>query len=194
MTTIAHPPVQCLKRTASAVLFLLALFGCLAAAAQQAIYRCGHEYTNMPRDLQACEPLVPQAITVITGTRPAAAPTAKPAAALKGTGPAAQTAASSQALMPEGDSATRAKQAARDELARDVLTQELVKAQAQRAQLQQTYNQGEPEKWVSESRNHQKYLDRVASLKAAMARSERDIDSLQRELARRPVPVQPRTP
>ena len=31
---------------------------------------------------------------------------------------------------------------------------------------QQAYQQGEPEKWASEARNHQKYLDRVAALKA----------------------------
>jgi uncharacterized protein Yka (UPF0111/DUF47 family) len=53
------------------------------------------------------------------------------------------------------------------------------------------YNQDEPVKWASESRNHQKYLDRVAALKAAIDRSERDIDSLQRELARRPVAANP---
>lgn len=194
MTAIAQAPVQCLKRTASVVLFLPALLGCWTAAAQQAIYRCGHAYTNMPRDLQACERLIPQAITVITGTRPAPAPPAKSAVALNSTGHVAQTAAAGQALMSEADSATRAQQAARDEQARDVLTQALVKAQAQRAQLQQIFNQGEPDKWASESRNHQKYLDRVASLQAAMAQSERDIDSLQRELTRRPVLVQPRTP
>jgi uncharacterized protein Yka (UPF0111/DUF47 family) len=61
--------------------------------------------------------------------------------------------------------------------------------------LQQAYQQGEPEKWASEARNHQKYLDRVAALKAQIERTERDIDSLQRELARRPVsPKMAQTP
>jgi hypothetical protein len=199
MTAIAHPPVQCSKRTASAVFFLLAL-ACwgLAASAQEAVYRCGHEYTNKPRDLQRCERLASQAVTVITGTRPAAPPPAKPAKTAstegEGSSPMAKTPAAIQAPMPETGSTTRAQQAARDEHAREVLLQELSKAQAQLAQLQQTFNHGTPEKWASESRHHQQYLERVAGLKAAIERSERDIDSLQRELARRPVLAHPRTP
>jgi hypothetical protein len=196
MTTIAHPPVQCPKRTASAVLFLLVLAWGLAASAQEAVYRCGHEYTNKPLDLRGCERLASQAVTVITGTRPAAPPPAQPAmtASTGGAGAIAKTAAAIQAPMPETGSTTRAQQAARDEHAREVLLLELSKAQAQLAQLQQTFNHGAPEKWASESRHHQQYLERVAGLKAAIERSERDIDSLQRELARRPVLAHPRTP
>jgi hypothetical protein len=198
MTTIAHPPVQCPKRTASAVLFFLVLAWGLAASAQEVVYRCGHEYTNKPRDLQDCERLASQAVTVITGTRPAAPPPAKPAKTVstegEGSSPMAKTPAATQALMPETGSTARAQQAARDEHAREVLLQELSKAQAQLAQLQQTFNHGAPEKWASESRHHQQYLERVAGLKAAIERSERDIDSLQRELARRPVLAHPRSP
>ena len=85
-------------------------------------------------------------------------------------------------------------QSERDGLARTILMQELDKARAQLAQLVQSYNQGEPEKWAAETRNHQKYLDRVASMLAAIERTERDIDSLQRELTRRPVQTSRRTP
>ena len=35
-----------------------------------------------------------------------------------------------------------------------------------------------------EHRNHQKYLDRVAELKASIARNESDIAGIRRELAR----------
>jgi hypothetical protein len=35
-----------------------------------------------------------------------------------------------------------------------------------------------------EHRNHQKYLDRVAELKAALERNEKDIAGLKRELGR----------
>jgi hypothetical protein len=35
-----------------------------------------------------------------------------------------------------------------------------------------------------EHRNHQKYLDRVAELKASIARNENDIAGIQRELTR----------
>jgi uncharacterized protein Yka (UPF0111/DUF47 family) len=86
------------------------------------------------------------------------------------------------------------QQSERDAQARTILTQEMDKARAQLAQLVQSYNQGEPEKWVAETRNHQKYLDRVAEMKAAIERTERDIDSLQRELVRRTVQASRRMP
>jgi uncharacterized protein Yka (UPF0111/DUF47 family) len=82
----------------------------------------------------------------------------------------------------------------RDAQARTIVMQELDKARVQLAQLVQSYNQGEPEKWATETRNHQKYLDRVAEMKAAIERTERDIDSLQRELTRRPVQTSRRMP
>ena len=205
MTTIAHPPVQCLKRTASAVLFLLGLSSGLPAQAQQSVYRCGQEYTNAPREPALCEPLAPQAITVINGTRPTPSPAA---AAVPGPLPTAvprrSTPAEPGAAAPElaGQPRTPAvpartpdvQQSERDAQARTILMQELDKARAQLAQLVQSYNQGEPEKWAAETRNHQKYLDRVAGMLAAIERTERDIDSLQRELARRPVQTSRRTP
>lgn len=199
MTTIAHPPVQCSKRTASAVLFLLVLSAALSAQAQQAVYRCGQEYTNAPREPALCETLAPQAITVISGTRP----TPSPAAASAGV-PRRSTPAESGAAAPELAGQPRSpavpartpdvQQSERDAQARTILTQELDKARAQLAQLVQSYNQGEPEKWAAETRNHQKYLGRVADMRAAIERTERDIDSLQRELARRPVQTSRRTP
>jgi hypothetical protein len=196
MTTIAHAPVQCQKRTASAVLFLLLAAG-MSAQAQQAVYRCGHEYTNAPREPGLCEALAPQAITVISGTRPTASPAA--AAVVSTRSPPAEPAA---AVATAGQSRTPAvpartpdvQQSERDAQARTIVMQELDKARAQLAQLVQSYNQGEPEKWAAETRNHQKYLDRVAEMKAAIERTERDIDSLQRELTRRPVQTSRRTP
>jgi uncharacterized protein Yka (UPF0111/DUF47 family) len=47
--------------------------------------------------------------------------------------------------------------------------------------------QGEPAKLVAEASAPQKYQERVAAIKAAIERTERDIDSVQRELARRPM-------
>jgi len=198
MTTIAHPPVQCSERTALAVFFLLWLCAGMAAQAQQAVYRCGQEYTNAPREPGLCEPLAQQAITVINGTRPApspAAPTAVPARSTKSDPGSAEPASA----RPPGTPAAAARtpdvqQSERDAQARTILTQELDKARAQLAQLLQSFNLGEPEKWAAETRNHQKYLDRVAEMKAAIERTERDIDSLQRELTRRPVQTSRRTP
>ena len=209
MSTIAHPPVQCPTRTASAVLFLLWLsaWGLVVtsqpAQAQQAVYRCGQEYTNAPREPALCEPLAPQAITVINGTRPvphpqpaAAVPTRSAPAEPVPTAPVAT--ASAMAGQPRTPAVpTRlpdVQQSERDGQARTILMQELDKARAQLAQLVHSYNQGEPEKWAAETRNHQKYLDRVAEMKAAIERTERDIDSLQRELSRRPVHTSVRMP
>jgi uncharacterized protein Yka (UPF0111/DUF47 family) len=54
--------------------------------------------------------------------------------------------------------------------------------------LVQEYRQGAPAKTEADAANPQKYQERVAQLKAAIERHERDMDSLQRELARRPAP------
>lgn len=204
MSTIAHPPVQCPTRTASAVLFLLWLsalglvLSSQPAQAQQAVYRCGQEYTNAPREPALCEPLAPQAITVINGTRPALQPQAASAVPTR-SAPAepvatAPTAAGQPRTLAVPTRLPDVQQSERDGQARTILMQELDKARAQLAQLVHSYNQGEPEKWAAETRNHQKYLDRVAEMKAAIERTERDIDSLQRELSRRPVHTSVRMP
>jgi hypothetical protein len=67
-----------------------------------------------------------------------------------------------------------------------ILESELKKAEARQADLLREYNNGEPEKMGSEARNYQKYLDRVADLKASIARNDSDIAGIKRELARLP--------
>jgi hypothetical protein len=171
----------------------------MSAQAQQAVYRCGQEYTNAPREPALCEALAPQAITVISGTRPTPSPVAAPAEVPKRSTPAepgaADPALAGQPRTPAVPARTPdVQQSERDAQARTIVMQELDKARAQLAQLVQSYNQGEPEKWAAETRNHQKYLDRVAGMLAAIERTERDIDSLQRELARRPVQTSRRMP
>lgn len=159
---------------------------CLPGQAQEVVYRCGQEYTNAPRNAAQCERLSSQAITVVSGTRPAGA-----APAFAATEAAEPTAARTKV---EPSRSGSAPQNERDAQARTIVAQELDKARQQLAQLLEEYNQGEPVKWAAEARNHQKYLDRVAALKASIERTERDIDSLQRELARRPVLAKTGTP
>jgi hypothetical protein len=154
------------------------------ASAQEVVYRCGNEYTNAPRDIQLCERMAAQAVTVITGTRPAPARVIAPAANPVGE-------ARSTVEPPRGQNP---QQVERDLQARTIVSHELDKARQQLTLLVQEYNDGEPVKWASESRHHQRYLDRVASLKSAIERTQRDIDSLQRELDRRPVVAGTRTP
>jgi hypothetical protein len=134
------------------------------------VYRCGNQYTNAPTDAQAkdCKLLEPVPLTVVEAVRPAPGRKAGPAS-----GPAA--------------SAVRvdsSEQRARDADARAILEAELSKAQARQTELLREYNNGEPEKLGPETRNYQKYLDRVAHLKASIARNEVDIEGLRRELSR----------
>ena len=139
-----------------------------SATAQQAVYRCGQEYTNAPTDPARCERLASQPITVIAGTKVQGAAVAAPAAS---TG----TAAAAVASVPQ-------KQ--RDDMARSIVSAELDRAQRRHADLLAEYRLGEPVRVAQEQ--PAQYQERVARLKASVERSQRDIDSLQRELARRP--------
>jgi hypothetical protein len=76
------------------------------------------------------------------------------------------------------------EQKARDSDAKAILEAELKKAEARHGELLKEYSNGQPEKLGPEHRNHQKYLDRVAELKAAIERNEKDIAGLKRELGR----------
>ena len=130
----------------------------LNASAQDRIYRCGNEYTNtLPEGNRShCKPLAGGEVTVV----PAPAP--RPVAMNK----------------PEPE------QRGQPSEARQILEAELRKARTKRDELLADYNNGEPEKMGSETRNHQKYLDRVAAMKAAIDRLEQDIQGIHRELGR----------
>ncbi|MES2482324.1 MAG: hypothetical protein V4609_10030 [Pseudomonadota bacterium] len=146
--------------------------GLSAAQAQQRIYRCGNTYTNDAVEAQAkgCKPMDGGNFTVIEGTRVNAP--ARPAAAA-----APQAGASAQQRIDAS------AQRARDADARLILETELKNAESRHQELLKEYNNGEPERLGSE-RNYQKYLDRVAELKAAIARNEADIAGIRRELSR----------
>ena len=143
----------------------------LAASAPSAarVYRCGNQYTNAPTEAQAkdCKLLEPVPLTVVEAVRPAVRKAA--------------TASGPMASTLRVDSS---EQRARDADARTILEAELSKAQARQSELLREYNNGEPEKLGPETRNYQKYLDRVAHLKASIARNEVDIEGLRRELSR----------
>ena len=135
----------------------------VASPAQDVIYRCGQEYTNAPRSVSSCERLSSQSITVVPGTRPAGA--------LPPSSPKAMTdsvTSGAERTKTEPMRSGMPLQTDRDAQARTIVVQELDKARQQLAQLLQEYNEGEPVKWAAEARNHQKYLDRVQALKAAL--------------------------
>ncbi|HMC16420.1 MAG TPA: hypothetical protein VKI18_12355, partial [Albitalea sp.] len=78
-----------------------------------------------------------------------------------------------------------AEQRARDSDARRILEGELAREQERLTEMQKEYKNGEPDR-LGDERNYQKYLDRVADMKAAIARKENDIAAIKRELAKLP--------
>ncbi|MBU0748114.1 MAG: hypothetical protein KKB95_15900 [Gammaproteobacteria bacterium] len=151
-----------------------------AAWSQDRIYRCGNEYTNNATQAKerGCKLVEGGNVTVVQGTRPAAAATAPAAAG--GAAPASTTSPANAPRVSNND------QKARDADARAILESELRKAEARHADLAKEYNNGAPERNALDLRNPQRYMERTAELKASVARSESDIAGIKRELARLP--------
>ena len=153
------------------IVLLIPLMATLTATtswAQDRIYRCGNEYTNTVTESQAknCKLISGGNVTVVQSQKPNAN----------------RVAAATQ----PGQRVDAGDQRAKDSDSRLILESELKKAEARHAELLKDYNNGEPEKLGPEHRNHQKYLDRVAELKASISRNESDIDGIRRELSRVP--------
>lgn len=151
------------------VLIPFAVLLMVCGASAQTIWRCGNTYTNDKAEANAkgCKAVEGGNVTVVQGTKVNAPASAAP-----------------QPGAPRPQRVETGEQKARDAEARAILEAELKKAETRRAELLKEYNNGEPEKMGPEHKNHQKYLDRVAELKAALDRSEQDIAGLKRELAR----------
>lgn len=151
----------------------LALLVASSASAQDRIYRCGNEYTNTVTEVQAksCKLVSGGNVTVVQATKPNSNAGVKSASA-----------SSAQANQRADSSEQRAK----DSDTRLILESELKKAEIRQADLLREYNNGEPEKLGPETRNNQKYLDRIAELKANLSRNESDIAGIRRELGRLP--------
>ena len=150
--------------------------------AQGKIFRCGNTYTNDEAQARAnaCKLVEGGNVTVVQGTRVQGnAPAATPAPAN-----GVKVANAPQAANAPGQRVDAGEQKARDDERRLILESELKRAEAKHAELLKEWNNGEPDKLGPETRNHQKYLDRVGELKAAVERSERDLAGLKRELGR----------
>jgi hypothetical protein len=167
----------------------LALVGLLGtsmgAQAQDAIYRCGSTYTNnpTPAEKKDCKLIEGGNVTVISAPKP------RIPAAGGGTRVAAAPAASIGAAdQPKVDPA---QQRARDSDAKAILEAELKRAEARVVDLQREYNNGNPERRGDETRNHGKYVERVADLKASVLRAEADVVGIRRELQRLGVQTAP---
>lgn len=178
-----------MKHISRALLHAALLLSGAAAQAQgsSTVYRCPGPpilYTDAVSAQQArargCQAVDASPVT-ISGTRPHAASRATPPAA----GAASATAASGPApvVARPAERVTVPQQRERDNDARAILQAELQREQARLQQLLAEYNDGQPER-LGHERNNQRYLDRVAALKASIERSSADIAALQRELAR----------
>ena len=157
-------------------LFLYAALLASPSFAQDRIYRCDNNvYTNTLQDpkAQGCKPMEGGNVTIVQGTRPSAAGQ-----------PGVKVAAATQTSPPGSPKVEANDQKSRDSDARQILEAELKKAEARKIEVAREYNNGEPEKRGDEARNFQKYLDRVAELKASVARVDADIAGIRRELGR----------
>ena len=149
-----------------------------SAIAQDRIFRCeGNEYTNNATTAaqRGCKLVEGGNLTVVTAPRRAAAPS-----------PSGErvAAASSTTASPASSRIDTAEQRSRDSDARAILESELKKVEAKQAELLKEFNNGEPEKRGSELRNNQFYLDRIAEMKAQIARNDSDIAGIKREISR----------
>lgn len=152
------------------VMSIVVTSGAMPALAQERIYRCGNEYTNaMPAGQKNnCKLISGGNVTVIQKQT------------FTGSTPSPRV----NAVREGAPRVEPSEQRARDADARQILEAELEKISTRQQELTKTYNNGEPEKIGVESRNHQKYLDRVAGLKAEIDRNESDLTGVQRELDR----------
>jgi hypothetical protein len=165
---------------ASLVVFALLQAAVPAQAEDRPVYRCpGNQYTDQisAREAQerGCKTLEGATVTVIQGPR-------RPAPRASGTGEAGTGA--------KGDGTAKvdaAEQRARDSDARRILEAELRKEEGRLAALQRDFAGGNPERRGDE-RNFAIYQERVAEMKAAIARKEADIAAIKRELAKLATP------
>ena len=148
------------------------------SAAPTIVYRCpGNVYTSSS-DLPAkqaeekgCKVIEGAPVTIVQTAKPA------PAAARKGEGSASREGRGAESRVEPN------AQRQRDGDARKLLEAELQREEARLADLQREFNNGEPERLGSE-RNAQKYLDRVADMRAQIMRKQEDIAAIKREIGK----------
>ena len=171
------PTRQTFARRLGATLaaLLWALWPAARAGAEEAkpVYRCPGPpvlYTDALSAAEArekgCHRIEGSPITIVPAVKPRPPASASPA-------------------RPGEGRVDPAEQRSRDSDARRILADELRREEDRLAALRAEYNNGQPERRGDE-RNYQRYLDRVAEMKAAIARREADVAAIKRELAKLP--------
>lgn len=157
-----------MKRQLAILLFSAVTFPALSAFAQSEVYLCvdsngNREYKNTGTT-KGCKRVDLPGVTTI------------PASATKK--PATQTASAKPTDFPRVNDTV---QKARDSDRKQILQDEMRTEEQKLAGLRSEYNNGEPERRGDE-RNYAKYQERTAALKDDIARTEKNVDALKREL------------
>ncbi len=155
------------------------------SAAQGTVFRCkGNEYVASVKDSKNgdCKLMEGGNVTVVQGTR-----VNLPAAdAVKVANVAPKSTSSSSSSGSGQRSESSSEQRSRDSDSRAILESELKRSEAKQAELLKEYNNGEPDRNALDIKNPQRYVDRIAELKANIARNDSDIAGIKRELGRNP--------
>jgi hypothetical protein len=157
-----------MKRQLAILLFSSAVIPALSAFAQSEVYLCldsngNREYKNTGAT-KGCKRIDLPGVTTI------------PASSVKK--PVAQTVSAKPADFPRvNDTVQKARDSDRKQILQDEMRAEEQKLGAIRSE----YNNGEPERRGDE-RNYAKYQERTAALKDDLARTEKNVDALKREL------------
>lgn len=159
-----------------AILLLGMQIQALAQDNSQDVYLCiderGHKEYKNTGITKGCKKVDLPAITTFS------APVRKPAregTAVASTAPKA----SSPADFPKVDSGTQKK---RDNDSRHIFEEELRSEEAKLANYKKEFNNGQPERRGDEA-NFAKYQERVQQMRDDIARTEKNIEALKRELA-----------
>lgn len=151
------------------MMLLASAIGHVYAQSESDVYLCvdehgKREYKNTGA-MKGCRKVdLPGLTTIVSPVRRAA--------------PAPAKGASAPADFPKVDGGA---QKARDSDRRQILLDEMKSEEQKLANLKKDYNNGEPERQGDE-RNYAKYQDRVALMKQDIARTEKNVEALKREV------------
>jgi len=168
-----------LKITLQGGMFVWCALSAFSASAEQAVYQCGQELTNQPKNPALCQKIEISNHTQIAGTK--VQNLNKPNAVVSAGDRPSETAQTVSSNPPNVHQ--------RQTQARTILEDERQKLMAQHAELVRNFNQGQPALLEGESPHQAKYRQRVAGLKSNLLRIERDLQALQREITRYAAPV-----
>jgi hypothetical protein len=171
-----------LRTSAALTTLLLALLPAVGAHAQSVVYRCvDKEGRVLYTDTNAGNCKVVDSIISGAISAPPASSRAPAAGMRQGAGRSTSSSAApaaSPANFPRVDNAT---QRARDDDRRGILKEELRAEEQKLADLKRDFNNGEPERQGNE-KNYAKYQERVARMRDDIARAEKNVDAIRREI------------